>query len=246
MKPRWRLLGVSLCLFCDLAGCSGQQARSPVDPRRAEEYTKRPHIVRSAGSPSRSCEPPTQDGVEIESFSCPNVTAKDFVATIPRLDPRSEIIRKGGDVGPSPDPTHQWFEFTPEIVGDHLVVAKSVSCSCTCDYLACTYSEQGGVFEVNPNDYFALGPNVGRDEAFEAVRLYREGRIDPADWFQPWDDLGNLRVEGVVSDDFDGQHALTLVLSSEACGFDVHVRIEGGVDKPRRLLVLEPVSGGCV
>ena len=58
--------------------------------------------------------------------------------------------------------------------------------------------------------------------------------------------LGNLRVEGVVSDDFEGQHALTLVLSSEACGFDVHVRIEDGLDNPRRLLVLEPVSGGCV
>jgi hypothetical protein len=239
-------IAIAVNLILVVLGCAGRASDRPVDGRTAAEYTKRLHTFMSTHWQSRNCAQSSEQGETIESLRCSDPSIAEFAAAIPRIAPQSEIIRQGGAVGPAPDPSHQWYEFTPEVVGDHLVVAKRVECHCACDRMHCSYSESGGVYDKDPKEYFALGPGVRRDEAFEVVSLYRAGKIEPTDWSKEWDDLRNMRIAGVVNRPHNGLHALVLSLSSEACGVDLHVRIEGGMGIPRHLVVLEPVEGGCV
>lgn len=182
---------------------------------------------------------------EAKSVCCLKPTAAEFAAVIPRLAPGSAIIRSGGDVGPDPSPAYRWYEFTPEIVGDHLVVAKSVECNCHWARLSCRYVEVGGVFDVDPSQHFLLGPGVGRDEAFEAVRLYQEGKGQPSELLRTWGDPRNMRIAGVAAHVFENQYAMILHFRTEACSFEVPVRIEG-TGTQRHLRILGPLEGGCV
>lgn len=256
MKLPGKNLLLAFSLICPALGCASQARDKSVDLQRTADDVARRYIIHSADSSSRNCKLAAELGVDVESYYCPNPSAAEFIAAIPRLGARSEIIRKGGDVGPWPT-NFQWYEFTPEIVGDHLVVAKQLRCNCSCEHMECSYAESGGVFDSDPIEHFTLGPGTRRDEAFDAVRLYRAGKIEPSDWFKPWDNLSNLHVEGVSDHAFDDAahaaiknsvvpvHALILSLSSEACGFAFHVRIVGA-GQGKHLLVLGPIDGGCV
>lgn len=209
----------------------------------AEAYVNRHYVF--CKPPCSGCGVVGASEIPIEGTFCTDPSPSEFAASIPRLGSPTAIVRTGGDVGPGADDSFRWFEFTPEVVGDHLVVSKVVSCHCRCDQLDCTYAEAGGVFDENPVEYFSLGPEVRREEAFEAARLYRSGKIEPNDWFWPWDSLANLRIQGFVSHIFDTYPALLLYLSSEACSFVVPVRVQGEGES-RHLRVLGEVRGACV
>jgi hypothetical protein len=213
----------------------------------ADAYVQRKYVIHPSGSVSSKCGEAAPGGIKVEDFRCPNPSAADFVKAIPRLGKDSQIIHSGGAVGPDRDPMFRHYELTPEIVGDHLVVVKTLKCECSCDHLECSYEEEGAVFDRNPVEHFILGPNVGRDRAFEIIRLFKEGKVEPKDWWEPdWAEGNDWEIEGVSWhwDVSAGRNIYVLSLSTEACGFDVGVAIEETTSE-QKLRVVEPLGGGC-